>query len=300
MSGPETNLFAALSQAIADRVAAAAPCVAGIRGGRGRTYTGILWRADVVVASEQTLPKEQDIKVVLPGGAEAPARIAGRDNGTNVAVLRLAGPAAPALPKLAPASRAGELALVLGWDGQAGAAARLAMIRTTGPAWHSLAGGKIDRSLRLDVRLGSDEGGPVLDASGGLIGMSTAGPRRTALVIPAETIERVIGPLLAEGRIPRGWLGLGMQPVMIPEALQPVARHESGLMVLSLAAGGPAQTAGVLPGDILLEIDGQPLARTRAIAASLGPERIGHAIALQVLRGGAVAAVTVIVGTRPD
>lgn len=300
MSAPEPNLFAALSRAIANHVAAGAPCVAGIRSARDRTYSGILWRADVVVTSEQTLQKEQNVKVLLPGGKEAEAQIAGRDNGTNVAVLRLASPAAAALPKLSLASRAGGLALVLGWDGQAGAAARLAMIRSAGPAWHSLAGGKIDRSLRLDVRLGSDEGGPVLDASGALIGMSTAGPRRTALVIPAETIERVINPLLSQGRIPRGWLGLGMQPVMIPDTLRQAAGHESGLMVLSLAAGGPAQAAGILPGDILLEIDGQPIARTRAIAASLGPERVGQTITLRVLRGGATTAIPANVGTRPD
>ena len=144
------------------------------------------------------------------------------------------------------------------------------------PEWHSQAGGRIDALLRLDVRLGVDEGGPVLDAAGGLLGMSTAGPRRRALVIPAATIDRVLDPLLAEGRIARGWLGVGLQPVMVPDSLREAAGRDSGMMVVSLAAGGPAAAAGVLPGDIMLDLDGTPVRRARALAAAMGPERIGQ------------------------
>jgi S1-C subfamily serine protease len=162
-----------------------------------------------------------------------------------------------------------------------------------------MAGGRIDSLIRLDTRLGSDEGGPVLSASGGLVGMSTAGPRRRTLVIPAATLARVIDPLLAQGSVPRGWLGVALQPVMVPDSLRAAAGRDSGLMVVGLASSGPAEAAGMLPGDIVLELDGSPVSRPRGLAHLLGGERIGQAVALRVLRAGAVQTVTVTVGTRP-
>ena len=137
------------------------------------------------------------------------------------------------------------------------------MVHATGPEWHSQAGGKIDALLRLDVRLGTDEGGPVLDAGGGLLGMSTAGPRRRALVIPAATIDRVLDPLLAEGRIARGWLGVGLQPVAVPDSLRAVAGRDS------------------------------------ALAAAMGPDRIGQSVTLRLLRAGALQTLPVVIAARP-
>ncbi|HUB47244.1 MAG TPA: S1C family serine protease, partial [Acetobacteraceae bacterium] len=158
---------------------------------------------------------------------------------------------------------------------------------------------RIDALLRLDVRLGTDEGGPVLDSGGQLLGMSTAGPRRRALAIPAATIDRVLDPLLAEGRVARGWLGVGLQPVMVPETLRPAAGQDSGMMVMSLASGGPAAAAGVLPGDILLDLDGTPVRRMRALAAAMGPDQIGKSVALRLLRAGAVQTLAVTIAARP-
>src|SRR6201999_2489453 len=115
----------------------------------------------------------------------------------------------------------------------------------------------------------TDEGGLVLDGTGGLLGMSTAGPRRRALVIPAATIGRVLDPLLAEGRIARGWLGVGLPPVMVPDRLRATAGRDSGMMVVNLAADGPAANAGVLPGDILLDLGGTAVRHARALAAAM-------------------------------
>jgi S1-C subfamily serine protease len=173
------------------------------------------------------------------------------------------------------------------------------MVHATGEAWHSMAGGRIDALVRLDCRLGADEGGPVLALAGGLIGMSTSGPGRRTIVIPAATLARVIEPLLADGRIARGWLGVGLQPVMIPDSVRPAAGRDSGLMVVSLAPSAPADTAGMLPGDIVLDIDGTPVARPRALAASLGPDRIGQAVAVRILRAGLIQTVSVTIAARP-
>jgi len=287
------------SAELADRVALAAPFAVGIHTGQ-RPRSGILWRPDVVVASEQVLPEDLSALSVVRGGTSIGATLAGRDPGTNVAVLKLASPLDGALPRAeAETPRVGSLALLVGADASGGPTARLAMVHEAGGTWHSMAGGRIDALIRLDARLGADEGGPVISLAGGLIGMSTSGPRRRTIVIPAATLERVVDPLLADGRIARGWLGVGLQPVMIPDSLHQTAGRESGLMVVSLADAAPAATAGILPGDIVLDVDGAPVSRPRALTASLGPDRIGQAVALRVLRAGAVQTISVAVAARP-
>jgi S1-C subfamily serine protease len=290
MSGPLEQL----SDAVAEQVARAAPSVVAIHLGR-RHCSGIVWRPDVVVTSEQVLPSKTDLTLTGPAG-EIQARLAGRDPSTNVAVLQLAQPLQGTRPDPAPVPRVGAMALMLGADRAGAATARLALVHATGPEWHSMRGGRIDALLRLDARLGADEGGPVLDAAGRLLGMSTAGPRWRTLVIPAATVER---PLLSGGRIARGWLGLALQPVAIPQGLRAAAGQEAGMMVMSLATDGPAEKAGVLPGDILLDVDGTPTLSARALAAKLGPDRVGQTAQLRLLRAGAAHTLSAVVAPRP-
>lgn len=286
------------SEALADRVQVAASFVVCIRTGR-RDRSGILWRNDVVVTSEQALPEGMKFTVVHDG-TEMQAELAGRDPGTNVAVLRLAQPiVAPSLPAAIASPRPGSLALIVGADARGAPTGRLGMVHATGPAWHSEAGGQIDAMLRLDARLGADEGGPVLSLGSRLIGMSTLGPRRRALAIPAATIDRVIEPLLAEGRVPRGWLGVGLQHVLVPERFRDAAGRDAGMMVVGLAPGAPAELAGLLPGDIILEADGRQTGRARGLATALAAERIGQPTTLKLLRAGEVRLVTVTIGARP-
>jgi S1-C subfamily serine protease len=292
------DMIEQFSSSLADRIAAASPFVVSIRGGKRQT-SGILWRPDVVVASEQILPEDTTAFQVTRGGQTVAATLAGRDKGTNVAVLKLETGLEGALPPAADPLRVGNLALVAGADATGNTTGRLAMVHALGDAWHSMAGGRIDALIRLDARLGMDEGGPVLSLAGGLIGMSTSGPRRRTIVIPTETLSRVIDPLLAEGRIARGWLGVGLQPVMIPDSFRQTAERDSGLMVVGLVNGGPAETAGILPGDIVLDIDGAQAGRPRALTASLGPDRIGQSVALRVLRAGAVQTIGVTIAARP-
>ena len=206
------------SHALTGRVAAAAPWL-GEPGGQNRRRSqrsGFVWAPGVIVTSEQGLP-DGPARAVLPGGEWVEAAPTGRDASTNIALFRLptpvpAGPAAGWPAAGDPA--VGALALLLGGDGDGGPAARFGLVSSVGGAWTSMAGGRIDRLIRLDARLSPQiEGGPVLDAAGGLLGMSTLGPRRRALVIPATTIARVVAALLSAGRVPRGWLGVSLHPV---------------------------------------------------------------------------------------
>jgi S1-C subfamily serine protease len=291
-----------LSAALAGRVAAARGLVAGIAVRGQPPRSGTLWRQDVVVASEQALPDTREAEVALADGGTFAARIVGRDPGTNVAVLRLDGGPAAALPApVAPSEpRPGALVLALAADGAGGVAARLGAMHAVGPAWHSRAGGRVDRRILLDIRLGSrEEGGPVLDAAGRLLGISTLGPRRRVLVVPAATVERVLEPLLATGRVERGWLGAAVQPVLVPEALQAEVGRALGLIVIGVTRDGPAAQAGVLAGDILVGVDGAAVGSPGELAARLDEASVGTRVELRLIRAGALQSIAVTIGARP-
>jgi len=208
------------SDALVARAEAAAPHIIAVRHREGRILSGLIWQADLAVTSEQALPHRDAFDVVLPGGTAVEATVVGRDASTNIALLRLAEPlAAPA--HVASSVNAGGLALAYGSDGEGGTTCRVGVVQASGPAWTSARGGVIEKRIALDIRLDRrEEGGPVFDASGGLIGMLTFGVRGQVLVIPTETLKR-IAPLLAkDGRIARGWLGVKLQPISVPDALR--------------------------------------------------------------------------------
>ncbi len=299
MSDQVQDALAQFSDALAARAAATRSFVAGIRVARSRPRSGILWRADVAVASEQVFPKTDEADVILAGGVAVKARVAGRDRGTNVVALRLERPVEAGLPAAAEA-RLGGLALVFGADASGEPIVRVGVVRAIGPAWHSLAGGRIDRRIVLDLTISNrEEGGPVLDAAGGLLGMSTAGPDGRALVIPAATIDQVLAPLLDAGRVERGWLGVALHPVALAATLASATGQDRGLMVMQVTAAGPAARAGILAGDILVAVGGAPVIHPREIAWQLGAESVGKSVELRLLRSGSPLTLTAMVTARP-
>ena len=247
------NVLSELSRGVADRAASAQAALVAIRTTHGRHLTGTLWRGDLVVASEQALPKAGEFQVVAPDGSAVAAQLAGRDPGTNVALIKLSQPVSLAPPVVGEVA-VGMLALAFGADGVGGVTARLGVVNQAGPEWYSARGGRIDRRIVLDMRLTlAEEGGPVFDTVGALLGISTLGPRGQVLVIPSATVERVIPPLLKDGRVARGWLGVALQPVAVPDALQSAAGQASGFMVMSTVDGGPAGVIVVELEDPLLD-----------------------------------------------
>jgi S1-C subfamily serine protease len=286
------------SNALATRAELAKGAVVAIRLAHGRHITGMVWGPDIVVASEQSLPQQDEFELVAPGGAVVSAKIAGRDPSTNVAILRLAAPiVSPAIA--AGEARTGAIALAIGADGAGGASARLGLVNLAGAEWHSSRGGLIDRRIVLDLRLASrEEGGPVLDAAGNCLGMSTFGPRGQVIAIPTATIARVVPQLARDGRIARGWLGVALQAVAVPDALRETAEQSSGLMVMSVVEGGPAAQAGIVAGDIILSVDGTPAHRFRKIARHFGSDSIGRKSDLRVIRSGAVITVQTTIAER--
>jgi S1-C subfamily serine protease len=279
----EPNHLIQLSNALSALAQGARAYVADVSSKDGEHLTGLLWKPNAVVVSEQVLPDASEFEVRV-GDETVAGQLAGRDPGTNVAVLRLERDLSAALPAFAVPS-VGALALALG----AGVSAQLSLVRSVGPAWQSLAGSTIDHRIVLDRTFrASDDGSAVVGADGKLFGILTLGARRQSLVIPAETVERAVAALLEKGSIERGWLGLALHPVAIPESLRPEGSQRVGLMVMEVVAGGPAAKAGVLAGDILLSAGGAPAMRPRQIARQLGPSSIGKPMALTLARAGAI------------
>ena len=294
-----TDLLEQFSGALAARAVAVRDAVAAIRLKDERHLSAALWQADAAIASEQSLPRREEFELVVAGGNVVKAKLAGRDPGTNVAVLRLERPVDFSGFQNAEAE-AGALALAFGADGAGGVRVRLGVVNVAGPEWASSAGGRIDRYIVLDLELArAEEGGPVLDAAGKRLGISTFGPRGRGLIIPSATIERLLPALLKDGRIARGWLGVALQPVAVPDALHEQAGQSSGVMVMSIAEGGPAAKAGVLAGDIVLTVNGAPARNWRRLAAALGADSVGRAAELRVIRGGTVLSLQATIEPRP-
>src|SRR6202045_2348592 len=292
------DMLTDLANALTARAESAANAVVAVRSSHGRHLTGMLWQSGVVVVSEQALPRKDEFELVAPGGSVLAAKVAGRDPSTNIAILKTAEQlAAPALAGAE--ARVGAVALAIGADGAGGASTRLGIVNLAGGEWHSRRGGLIDRRIVLDIRLAHrEEGGPVFDAAGACLGMSTFRPRGQVIVIPTATIERVAPQLAKNGRVARGWLGVALQAVAVPDALRASAAQSSGLMVMSVVEGGPAAQAGILAGDIILSVDGPSPHSSRRIAKLFGSDSIGRKSDLRLIRSGAVITVQTTIAER--
>jgi S1-C subfamily serine protease len=284
------------SQSLTALAAVARAYIARVSSKDGEAVNGVLWKPNAVVVSEQTLQAASEYEVRV-GDKTVSAELAGRDPGTNVAVLRLKEELPAALPPFAVPSVAA-VAVALG-RAEDGVSARLAVVRAIGPAWQSLAGATIDHRIVLDRTFGpGDDGAAVVAADGALFGIATLGARRQTLIIPAATVERAVTALLEKGGIERGWLGVALHPVAIPESLRPQSSQRVGLMVMEVMAGSPAEKAGVVAGDILLSAGGTPATRPRHIARQLGPNSVGTRLALTLARAGAIVSSEATVEAR--
>jgi S1-C subfamily serine protease len=290
MTDPAATILSSFSSAVAGVVATVAPAVVSVHSRRSRA-SGFVWKTGLVITADETLADEGEIAVKLADGSSRTATIVGRDHTTDIALLRVdtAGFTPAKLSATAPAL--GSLALVVAAERGTPTSA-LGTVSLAGGRWQSLRGGDIDARIELDVRLPhSHEGGLALETSGAAIGMAVRGARRV-LVIPTATIERVAAKLETHGRVARGYLGLGLQPIRLDDGI--------GAMVMSVDKDGPSAAAGIRQGDVIVGWNDQTLSGVRALLRTLGPDSVGSVVDVAVRRGGEPARFKVTIGERPE
>lgn len=302
ISSPNISLEA-ISDRVADLCDGIAPRLVAIHGPRRRSSSGFIWRPGLVLTAEEALETDEDIPITRADGSQVPASLVGRDPSTDIALLRTEEQPIAHVPFADTSGlRIGHLVLAAGRRSE-GVCAAFGIIALAGSSWRSLRGGHIDRRLHLDLKLDArSEGGAALDINGQIIGMTVLGPGGRVLVIPSETIERVAPQLLAHGRIARGYLGLGLQPVRIDQTIADAAglADPKGLIVISVDPNGPGQRAGIKQGDILIRWDADPLHSVRRVYTLLGPESVGQTITLGMLRAGKPISLTVEIADRSN
>ncbi|MEI2578800.1 S1C family serine protease [Scytonema sp. PRP1] len=307
MSSPgfdTSNALVALSNNLADTVEQVGGAVVAVNAGTRISPSGIHWRNGIIVTSDESLQRYDEITVTLSNGSTVPVTVIGHDSSTDVAVFKIENADIP-VANIGDAKtlKVGNLVLGLGRSSEGDIRAAIGAVSVVSGAWRSMSGGNIDQFIRPDIRLYPGlAGGPLIDAAGSVVGMNTSGRRGTALTIPASTVNRVVDQLLAKGHIARGYLGLGMQPVRLPKNLKTALNLSSaaGVIVVNVEPNGPADNAGVLIGDVLVTLDGTLVNDTGDVLALLNSgDRVGKTIKVQLIRAGALVELPIFIGERP-
>lgn len=296
---------------MASLVASVAPSLAAVRIAPTRTVSGVLWGHNRLLTSDQALPAMASYSVALSTGTLVPARPGPRDSGSNLALLQLDSPVFAPLPAPATTAAVGTLVIVVGAAFDGSPTARLGMVHRL-----SRSAGREDAVATLDIAgRESEHGGLVLDALGGMLGMPLVGETGEISVIPHSVLTRFAGapadrlaaapvqqpsaPAARPSGPRRGWLGVALQPITVPEPMVSRAGQNSGRMVVNLTPGGPAEQAGLAVGDVLLALNGQPASGSHALRAFLAEEKIGTQVEIRLLRDGTVRTAHLTVAAQP-
>lgn len=296
-----TTVLQNLSNDLAATVETAGQSIVRVEARRRMPASGIIWSAEgVIVTSHHVVEREDDLQIGLADGNTVSASLIGRDPTTDLALLKVDGSDFPAASWVATDELAvGHLVLALGRPGRT-VQATLGVISALGASWRTPAGGEVDRYLQTDVVMYPGfSGGPLATAGGQVAGMNTSAlVRGTSIAIPTATIKNVVDSLLAHGKMPRGYLGVGIQPVRLPDALKDELNQSTGLMLMSIEANSPAEAGGLLQGDILFALDGQPVQQMDDLQTLLGHERAGKEVEVSIVRSGQVQQKSVTIGQR--
>ena len=294
-----TDLLTSFSNSLADAVAGAAPSVVQVQG-RRRPASGLVYRDDIIVTTLRAIGREDGLHVRREDGVTLDAELVGWDPTTSLAVLRATGLGARAIAPAAALPRVGHLSLAVARSWSNVASASAGIVSVIGGPLRTGRRRAIDQVIRTTAPMHDGfAGGALLDAAGALLGVTTSTQiRGTTVVIPAGIAWKTAANILEHGRLKRGYLGIAGQPVRLPEA-QRAAERADALLIVAVTPGSPAAAAGLLVGDILTELDGEPVESPEDLLDLLQGDRVGRQATLRVLRGGATTQVPVIVGERP-
>jgi S1-C subfamily serine protease len=289
--------LADLSSQLANAVETAANSVVAIHARRRIPSSGVVWRDGVIVSANHTVRRDGQISITLPNGESASATIIGRDTASDLVALHVSAAGLRVMPRAdESAARIGSLVLAAGRPGKS-VSASFGIISSVAEGWRTGYGTRIDRVLRLDLAIYDGfSGGPLVSPAGGVVGIDTSAlARGAAVALPADVVDGVLDELVTRGHVRRPFIGIAVQPVALVPSV--VGRHqlraETALVVVSVAEGTPADAAGLTVGDVLVEANGQPLARPAALFDALSDVSDGGSLELKRLRGNSASTVMV-------
>lgn len=296
------SILVELSDALADAAETAGRATVLVNARRRIPASGVLFKTDLILTADHAVEKEEDITVILDDKAEVPAKVAGRDAGTDLAVLRLERAAGAAAEAAKSPARLGQIALALARPSREGIEASLGTVSAIGGPVRTGRGGMLEKYIRTDsIPYPGFSGGPLVAADGTILGINTSGlSNGAALTIPADIAWKTGETLAARGKITRGYLGIRSQAVEIPTASQDALgrRQAAGLLVVSVERDSPASQGGLMVGDILVAVGGGPVLLHDELFARLNGDLAGKATPIEILRGGQPRTLSIVVGER--
>lgn len=304
MTDQQAGLLGQLSDELAAAVERAGRSTVTVFARDRMPATGVTWGTDGrIVTANHVVERDEGIEIGLQDGRTVPAVLAGRDGGSDLALLRVeASGLVAASPANGPAVP-GQLVLAIGRPGPSGAMASFGVVSLTSTDWRGRIGGPEEGFIRADVAmLPGFSGGPLVDACGAVLGInSTMLGRVGGVTIPTAAVDRIVAGLEAGGAVRQGALGMGAQPVTVSQRMADMAGISPGmgLLVASLEPNGPAERDGLIVGDIVLSLDGDPVATVDAVHRRLTGETVGKPVTVRLLRGGALEERVVTIGARP-
>jgi S1-C subfamily serine protease len=296
----DTDLLSAFSNQMADAVERVGAALVLVSGRPRHPASGLLVAPNLVLTADHVIEREEELTIQTADGRTLAAQFAGRDPATDLALLRVADLAdEPATMADAPA-RVGQIVLALGRPSSSGPMASIGIVSAVGGPLRTGRGGMLERYIQTDATpYPGFSGGPLIDAQGTVLGIMTTGlVNGVALAVPAPIAWRIAETLAQQGYVKRGYLGISSQPVPIPEAQRGGQPQERGLLIVRVEEGSPAERGGMLLGDIMVALDGQPVLDTDDVQALLAGDRVGTTVAVLVVRGGALQTLQVQIGQR--
>lgn len=296
------NILVELSDALADAAEQAGKATVLVNARRRMPASGIAYAADLILTADHIVEREEDIKVMLADGTEVHAQVAGRDAGSDLAVLKLERAVAPVAEVTKSPARLGQIALVLGRPSSDGVEASLGTVSALGGPIRTGRGGMLERYIRTDsISYPGFSGGPLVAADGTVLGVNTSGlTNGAAITIPADIAWKIAETLSKHGRIKRGYLGIRSQTVEIPTASRKALKREqaTGLLIVGVEDDSPAANGGFIVGDILVAVAGTPVLHHDELFTRLNGDVAGKSTPIEILRGGQPQTLNVQVGER--
>jgi len=289
MTGTEgIQLLQSFSNAVAELADAVSPSVVNIGTGR-RSGTGVVWSDGLIVTASHVLGGAEDPTIVLSDGRELKSKVVGRDNYTDVALLRVEEDGLkPIQTGSSGETRVGQFVLAMANAFGSRPAATWGIVTSRSRSMRGWWGITIEDAVVTDAKLNPGySGGPLVDASGRMLGMNVAYFAGRGVAVSIDSLKDIVGKLSKDGRIKKGFLGVVVEPVELPDevATSQGVGQEEGLLVRAVEPGSPARNAGVTIGDVILRLGDAKATDEYQLHRALSGEVVGRITSLWILRG---------------